>query len=86
MENITYKCEFCNYHTKRKYNLSRHHNAMHYNENSDGKNTVIDGKNTVIDGKNTVIDGKNTVIDVKNTVTDKKCEKCNKILSSKRYL
>jgi hypothetical protein len=51
MENKLFCCKKCNYATKRKYDLKRHHNALHI----DNKNTTIDNKNTTIDNKNTTI-------------------------------
>jgi len=44
MENVILNCEFCNYTTNRKFNLKRHHNAVHNDEtpiNNDKENVVI---------------------------------------------
>jgi len=43
MENVILNCEFCNYTTNRKFNLKRHHNAIHNDEisNNDDKENVV---------------------------------------------
>ena len=43
MENVILNCEFCNYTTNRKFNLKRHHNAVHNVKtpiNDDSKNHI----------------------------------------------
>ena len=34
MENLIFKCEYCKYTSKRKYNLLRHQNAVHSKNDS----------------------------------------------------
>ena len=84
MSSKIYNCSLCLYNTDIKFNFNRHMVLKHTN-NKD-KNVDIEGKNTGINCTNTGIEGKNTGIKCKNTGTDSKCVKCNKILSSKKYL
>ena len=84
MTSIIYNCSLCEYKSNKKFNFNRHMVAKHNNDNF--KNVINNCKNTTIDCKNTTIDCKNTTIDCKNTTIGNKCNKCNKILSSKYYL
>ena len=86
MEILFHNCTLCNYKTKRKYDLKRHENAKHNKIKTQNNNTIIDNKNTTVDNKNTTIDNNNTTIDNRNLNLDNKCNKCNKIFSSKQYL
>ncbi len=96
MDFIFHNCAFCNYNTKRKYDLKRHQNAKHKftnEENSNDKNLSLDDKNLNPDDKNLSLDDKNLSpddknlnLDDKNLNLDKKCNKCLKIFSSKNYL
>jgi hypothetical protein len=93
-----YKCSLCNYESDKKYNINRHMVAKHKKEENTvfkpndlnpalrHSNLFLKGKNTVLEGKNTVLEGKNTVIEGTKQLNDNKCYKCNKILSSKKYL
>ena len=65
-----YNCSLCEYKSNKKYNLNRHMVVKHNNNNN----------------KNVMINDKNVMINDKNVITDNKCNKCSKILSSKRYL
>jgi hypothetical protein len=96
MNFLFHNCAFCNYKTKRKYDLKRHQNAVHNlinkenknckNLNDDCKNLSLDYKNLNDDCKNLNDDCRNLNDDCKNLNDDNKCNKCNKILSSKYYL
>lgn len=91
MTSYIFNCSHCLYKSNKKFNLNRHLVSKH--TNIEGNNTVNedikiknDGNNTVNEDINIENDGNNTVNDGKITVDDKKCLKCGKILSSKRYL
>ena len=86
MEILFHNCTLCNYKTKRKYDLKRHENAKHNKIKTQNNNTIIDNKNTTVDNKNLNLDNKNLNLDNKNLNFDNKCNKCNKIFSSKQYL
>jgi len=96
MEEIYNYCDICKYKTKRKYNLIRHQNAIHKNENDENKdyknvndnckNVNDDYKNVNDNYKNVNDNYKNVNDDCKNVNNDKECSKCSKILSSKYYL
>jgi hypothetical protein len=59
--------------------------SKHNNENNN--NTTINNNNTTINNNNTTINNNNTTINNNNTtINNNKCNKCNKILSSKQYL
>ena len=90
-------CSYCNYFTNRKFNLNRHEISKHSleilnnikNDNSIG-NTVFSEGNTVFSKGNTVLSKGNTVLSEEETISDNKnelkCNKCNKIYKTKKYL
>ena len=88
MASNIFKCSFCNYNSNKKFNLTRHMMSKHKNINDsiiieDKINTIINNNNDSIiikDEINTIINNNNTIVD------EKKCNKCNKIFSSKQYL
>ena len=82
MDFIYHNCALCNYKTKRKFDLKRHQNAMHNKPtlNNEEDNISTNNFNFVGDNFNFVGDNFNYV------GNDNKCNKCNKILSSKYYL
>jgi hypothetical protein len=86
MENLYYNCEFCNFKTKRKYNLLRHQNAMHKIINNDNKNLHEDNKKPHFDNTKPHFNNKKPHFDNTNLHDDNKCNKCFKIFSSKQYL
>ena len=50
MENKIFNCVFCEYKTKRKFDLTRHQNAKHYKTNdiiNERKNDIQNGKNDI---------------------------------------
>ena len=86
MENNIFCCSLCNYKTKRKFDLKRHHNAIHIkneikviDKNDFKKNNVID-KNDL--KENNVIE-KNDIIE-NNLYCCKKCNK--KYKTEKSYI
>ena len=88
MTSNIFKCSFCNYNSNKKFNLTRHMMSKHKNINDsiiieDKINTINNNNNDSIiikDEINTIINNNNTIVD------EKKCNKCNKIFSSKQYL
>jgi len=89
MEIINYSCEYCNYTTKRKYDLNRHQTAKHNNQKIDNIevdkiNNDIKNVNDNINNVNDPIKNVNDPIKIVNPAN--KCSKCSKILSSKNYL
>ena len=84
-----YNCEYCNYTTKRNYNLTRHHNAIHlckyFNINAfdtDGQNVHQNGQNVHQNGQNVHQNGQNVHFDE----IFFKCKKCNKNYKTKKNL
>ena len=63
-----YKCDYCDYFSDRKYNLTKHQNAKH----KDIINNNIELNNT------------NIVIEEDNACNDFKCRKCNKSYKTKK--
>ena len=45
MENLIFKCEYCKYTSKRKYNLLRHQNAVHSKNDSEINTVIKEGQN-----------------------------------------
>ena len=92
MEVLYYNCSLCDYKTKRKYDLKRHHNNKHNKQNLNNTEAKIINKNikNVSDVKNVSDDirnvNDNANDNVKNVSDDNICFKCNKKLSSKNYL
>lgn len=74
---VFYNCSFCKYKSNKKFNLNRHMVAKHNNENNSNITTI---------NNNTTIDNSNINNNNNNTTINNKCNKCNKILSSKQYL
>jgi len=74
MEIKLFYCAYCEYKTKRKYDLNRHHNALH------SKNTlkIINEKNNIHIEKNNI-----HIEDINNT-DDYICKKCNKSYKTKK--
>ena len=84
MSSKIYNCSLCLYNTDIKFNFNRHMVLKHTN-NKD-KNADINGKKDNISDKKDNISEKNVIVPDKNDNIDSKCVKCNKILSSKKYL
>lgn len=85
MTSNIFKCSYCNYNSNKKFNLNRHMMSKHKYIND--SIIINDDKNTIIDDSIFINDEINTITNNNNTINDeKKCEKCNKIFSSKQYL
>jgi hypothetical protein len=91
MEDNYFCCALCNYKTKRKFDLKRHHNALHIKnalKENDNNNVHQNEKNTIQNEKNTIQNEKNTIQNEKNTIQNEKnvfnCKKCNKEYKTKK--
>ena len=86
MENVILNCEFCNYTTNRKFNLKRHHNAVHNVKtptNDDSKKHIHLEKKHIENIKEPIHLEKN------HMKTDSEClfcSKCAKKYKTKKYL
>jgi len=84
---LLHKCEFCNYQSKRKYDVKRHLNAKHkcqiienYNKNLTGENVIPSGENVIPNGENVIPNGENVIPNGENVILNQNmCKKCNKI-------
>ena len=97
MENLIFKCEYCKYTSKRKYNLLRHQNAVH-SKNDSEINTRQEGIKTEQNvmpkpdfgiqktdfGINSTVENNNEKIDKNDTSFN--CYKCAKIYKTKKHL
>ena len=93
-------CCFCNYATKRKYDLKRHHDAKHSNNiirvcediiceknvPSGEKNVPSGEKNVPSEEKNVPSEEKNVPSEEKNVPPQLICKRCNKIYKTKKSL
>ena len=91
MEDNYFCCALCNYKTKRKFDLKRHHNALHIKNalKENDKINVIKNNNNVIQNNNNVIQNNNNVIQNCNNViqNEKKvfnCKICYKEYKTKK--
>jgi hypothetical protein len=75
MNILSFNCECCDYLTNKKYNLTRHMMSKHTN------NTVFQNNNDTFQNNNNDVFQNNN-----NNIKIFKCEKCEKILSSKKNL
>ena len=77
---IMHRCVLCKYQTKRKFDLKRHHNAIHMR-------SVCQNIENVNNEKNVTPNEKNVTPNEKNVTFDKLiCLKCNKIYKTKNSL
>ena len=77
---LLHKCEFCNYQSKRKYDVKRHQNAKH-------KSQIIENTSEKITEKNVSPNRKNVSPNRKNVSPNQNiCKKCNKIYMTKNSL
>ena len=91
---LLHKCVFCNYQSKRKYDIKRHQNAKHKcqiiennSENSTEKNVSPNGQNVSPNGQNVSPNGQNVSPNEKNVSLNQNiCKKCNKIYMTKKLL
>ena len=88
-----HKCVHCNYSTKRKFDLKRHHYAKHSNiifvnndKNKTCENVSPLGENVNPLGENVSPLGENVSPVGENVSPKFICKKCNKTYKSKRYL
>jgi len=97
MENLIFRCEYCKYTSKRKYNLLRHQNAVHSKNDSEINTVIKEGKNETKQFKNNIEQFKNNIEQFKsdteefNENLDKKdtigcCYKCCKKYKTKKSL
>ena len=90
---VNIKCFFCNYTTKRKFDLKRHHYAKHYdiklniyNNTQNGEKVHADGEKVHADGEKVHPKGEKVHADGEKVHPKFICKKCNKIYKSNRYL
>ena len=93
MENVILNCEFCNYTTNRKFNLKRHHNAVHNVKtpiNDDSKNHInLEKKPIHLEQKPIQLEKKPIQLEKKHIEKDYEslfCSKCAKKYKTKKYL
>jgi uncharacterized C2H2 Zn-finger protein len=97
MENLIFKCEYCKYTSKRKYNLLRHQNAVHSKNDSEinTRQEGIKSEQNVMPksdfgiqktdfGINSTVENNNEKIDKNDTSFN--CYKCAKIYKTKKHL
>lgn len=85
-----HKCQFCNYGTKRKFDLKRHHNNKHPDKNytaSNFKNTSNNIENVFPNIENVFPNIENVFPNTENVISNKmQCKKCNKTYKTLLYL
>jgi hypothetical protein len=93
MEDNYFCCALCNYKTKRKFDLKRHHNALHLkNELKENDKINVIQKNDNVNQKNDNVNQKNDNVNQKNDNVNQNednvfyCKKCNKKYKQKKYL
>ena len=86
-------CSFCEYSTKRRYNLQRHTKVVHGHELMDGEHTganvSLEGANVNVEGANVNVEGANVNVEgvnVEACVSTWKCEDCYKTFRNKKNL
>ena len=86
---MSIKCEFCNYTTNRKYNLYRHQNALHFNNelknNVEEKDIHFEEKDIHFQEKDIHFQEKDIHFQEKDIQNIYTCKKCNKIYKTKKY-
>jgi len=84
---LLHKCDFCNYQSKRKYDVKRHQNAKHKCQIIENNNKKITEKNVPPNEKNVPPNEKNVPPNEKNVpLKQNMCKKCNKIYKTKNSL
>ena len=78
-----YKCDKCNYTTKKSYNLLRHHNAKHKCDSVYNKNIC---KYVIPSEENVIPSEENVIPNEENVIPKFLCKKCNKTYKTKKYL
>ena len=90
MQNNIFSCEYCDFTTKRKYNLQRHQIALHISNISNPDNQkkdIINGKKDIINEKKDIINENNDIINKIQSINEYlNCTKCSKIYKTKKSL
>ena len=88
MSNILlHKCDFCNYQSKRKYDVKRHQYAKHKCQIIENNSENITGQNVISNGQNVIPNGQNVIPNGQNVIPNQNiCKKCNKIYMTKKNL
>ena len=93
MQNTIFSCEYCAFTTKRKYNLERHHNAIHIINKSNNikeENNIQKEENDIQKEENDIQKEENDIQKEENDIHPInnffKCNKCNKNYKTKKYL
>ena len=73
MQNNIFSCEYCDFTTKRKYNLQRHQIALHISDMQNEKKDIINEKKDIIN-------------DIQPINEYLNCTKCSKIYKTKKSL
>ena len=87
-----YKCQFCDYESNKKYNLTRHMEIKHLQKNVTlpQKNVTLPQKNVTFPQKNVTFPQKNVTlqenIEQRDQNKSNKCNKCEKIFCTNWYL
>jgi hypothetical protein len=93
-------CAFCDYKTKRKYDLTRHHNAIHIknalkktkeeNVMLKEENVMLKEENVMLKEENVMLNGENVMLNEENVkqedILSYNCKKCNKKYKTIKYL
>ena len=84
---IFHKCAFCEYKTKRKYDLKRHHNAIHKEILNDNICYSFKEQNVSPIGQNVSLNGQNVSPSGPNyNLSTLLCQKCNKKYKTEKNL
>ncbi len=79
-----YYCPFCNYTSKRKYNLIRHQSVKHNDVRANFNENIKIEENVTPNEKNVIPNEKNVIPNEKNVIPNYICKKCNKIYKIKK--
>jgi hypothetical protein len=74
-----FNCAFCNYSTKRKYDLNRHHNAKHIDKNTKCENEekLLQNEEKLLQKTEKLLQNEEKLLQ-SNDITPFQCKKCNK--------
>jgi len=85
-----FTCAYCNYYTKRYYDLFRHHSAKHSDftciKNITYNNTISKEENVTSEEENVTLNQENVTPKEENVIPKFICKKCNKIYKTKKFL
>jgi hypothetical protein len=93
-------CALCDYKTKRKYDLTRHHNAIHIKnalKKTNEENVIQNEEKTIQNEEKTIQNEENVIQNEENVIQNEEktihqineclnCSKCSKIYKTKKYL